>query len=175
MLILITRHGKAKDDSPTGRDEDRPLAGRGRRQSEHLASELAERGLVPETILASGHVRAWDTAAIIGASIGRTPRREPSLELGHHSAEVIDVIEAVRARSGGSGGSWGSGGGGGGSLMLVGHNPQLEFLATVLLSGPASRSAGPVLRTGECLVIDADPDGLMAAGRLVASIRLDDD
>jgi len=164
MLILITRHGKAKDDSPTGRDEDRPLAGRGRRQSEHLAAELLQRGLAPEVILASGHVRAWDTAAIIGAEVGRSPRREPSLELGHNSSEVIDVIEAVRARSGG-----------GASLMLVGHNPQLEFLATVLLSGPASRGAGPVLRTGECLVIDVDPDGLMAAGRLVASIRLDDE
>ncbi len=172
MLILITRHGKAKDDSPTGRDEDRPLAGRGRRQSEHLATELAARDLMPDTILASGHVRAWDTATIIGASISRTPRREPALELGHTSADVISIIEAVRARSGSGGGG---GSGGRGALMLVGHNPQLEFLATVLLTGPASRGAGPSLRTGECLVIDVDPDGLVAAGRLVASIRLDDD
>jgi len=171
MLILITRHGKAKDDSPTGRDEDRPLAGRGRRQSEYIAAELVARDLVPGSILASGHVRAWDTATIIGAAINRTPRREPSLELGHNSADVIDIIEAVRARSGAGAGG---GAGGGGSLMLVGHNPQLEFLATVLLSGPALRGAGPILRTGECLVIDVDPDGLVAAGRLVVSIRLDE-
>jgi len=152
MRVVIVRHGKAEPDSPTGRDEDRPLADHGHAQIQWLARLFQKQGDIPDVILASGHLRAMTTARILAESLERPLHREPLLELGHTSGEVVGLLELL------ADGKWP------GvpapartppltSLMLVGHNPQLERLVSVLLEGPTSRQF-TTLRTGEAVLLD---------------------
>lgn len=171
MRLLIIRHGKAEADAPTGRDEDRPLAERGHAQARHLAKALkAEAGLRPRLLIASGHVRAWDTAGIIAQALDIPRQREPVLELGHTSAEVVDVL-AVLAAGRHPGAPLIARAPAPDVIALVGHNPQLERLAGVILAGPMG--SGPGLRTGEMIAIDWSPLEGLGTGRLVTTLRLD--
>lgn len=157
MLLYITRHGKAQPESPTGRDEDRPLRRRGERQAAWLAEELGGDGArAPSLILTSARARALATATIVGESVGCELRIEPRLDLGHAVGDVLEAIEEASRVEGAN------------PLMLVGHNPQLESLVGALSSGPASAVR---MRTGECAVIRGSEVG---ASELVEMLRLVD-
>jgi phosphohistidine phosphatase len=161
MLLYIVRHGKAEADAPTGHDADRRLTDRGRSQAEHLADRLAGSAEPPAMIYSSGHTRAWSTASIIAAALGVSPSRHTALELGHTSSAAVDLIAELRLGDDSR------------AVMLVGHNPQLERLAGVLLGGPAATRLE--LRTGQMLVMDFDDGAEPGAGRLVDSVRLEGD
>lgn len=161
MRLYLVRHGKAERDSPTGRDEDRPLRPRGIRQAQWLGEALGAQGAKhrPAIILSSPLVRALDTARILHQAL-RVPL-ETSNALAT-SADEHAVLRLVQERQTVP------------TLVLVGHNPTLEHAAAMLLqanSGPA-----PVLRTGEALAIDFKKNSaLLGDGRLAASLRFDDD
>lgn len=137
--LLIIRHGKADPDSPTGRDEDRPLKPRGIRQSAFLASRINAAGLVPSVILHSPAVRTTQTAHELIRSVAGPARAEASLALGRSARGVLDAIARELAVDRPTR-----------CLVLVGHNPQLEELSEVLC--PSLRGKHLSLRTGECLV-----------------------
>lgn len=161
VRLYITRHAKAQPESDSGRDEDRPLRKRGERQARFLADHFGANGAVPPAlILTSGRTRAEQTAKILNERLGCELRVEPTLDLGHAIADLLDAIEeVVRA-------------GAGEPIMLIGHNPQLESLVGVLLEGP---TGAPVrLRTGECAVIEVGAQAAPGGGTLLAMVRLDD-
>ena len=62
-VLVLMRHAKAEplEDAPGGRDIDRGLVGKGRRQASRVADGLDRLGLVPDRILCSGAVRARQT------------------------------------------------------------------------------------------------------------------
>lgn len=160
MDLWIVRHGKAEQESPDGTDFSRPLRSRGERQAAFLAelflsdSDRADAGL---GIMASRAIRAARTAEIIGDRLGVTVQYDDALLVDEPAGPVVDRIE-----------SWAEGVPSGAGLMIVGHNPQLSRLASVL-SG-----ANVGLRTGEAALIGADPGDLLASGRLRAMYRLED-
>ena len=172
MRVVIVRHGKAEPDAPSGRDEDRPLADHGRTQINWLARTLMKHHEIPDVILSSGHLRAITTANILAEALERPLHRERILELGHSSGEVVGLLELL------AGGKWPGANAAARtpqlhSIMLVGHNPQLERLAAVLLEGPSSQNF-PGLRTGEAVLLDlSEPTPGTAA--LVAMHRLPGD
>jgi phosphohistidine phosphatase len=157
MRLVIVRHGKAEADSPSGRDEDRPLKGRGVRQARWLGEHFAPDP--PSLILSSRHERAISTASLIQEATGTTLTLEPRLELGHSPSRALDIIadhnETERA------------------LMVVGHNPQLAQLLWILLEGPPVQMAD--LRTGEAVVLDLDPADLLGRASLLSRVRMPED
>lgn len=172
MRVAIVRHGKAEPDAPSGRDQDRPLAAHGHTQIQWLARTLIRDGHIPDVILASGHLRAATTAKILAESLERPLHREPLLELGHTSGEVLGLLDLLAS------GKWP----GAVSIarppalsaiMLVGHNPQLERLAGVLLGGPTGEFATG-LRTGEAIILDL-PQVTPGKASQVATLRLPGD
>lgn len=174
MQLVIVRHGKAEHDSPTGRDEDRPLARHGRDQIHWLGKHLLREKFSPQFILASGHLRAMATAQLLAEALDRPLQREPLLELGHSSSDVVGLLDLLAQ------GRWPrtrdaalAPDGPVERLMLVGHNPQLERLAAVLLSGP-SGNHGPPLHTGEAIVLDLSAV-VPGNATLVATYRLPGD
>ena len=162
MRLYILRHGKAQAESPTGRDADRPLRRRGERQARWIGEHLVADPGRPEVIYSSELRRAVETARLVGEALDCEVREEPVLGLGHGASDVVEILQLI-ARADEIR-----------SLMLVGHNPQLETLVGVLVGGPAG---APVrLRTGECAVLEApSPEEPVGESRLVATLRLVED
>lgn len=117
--LILFRHGKAENESPSGDDIDRRLSSRGRRESAEMAETLARLGLVPRLALISPSVRTRETWAAAEPQFpGAETRIEPDLYLADPGT-IRRVAEAA--------------GRGPGVVIVVGHNPGLQELAVELL------------------------------------------
>jgi phosphohistidine phosphatase len=117
MLYLI-RHADAIDAEP---DSARPLSAQGREEARRLAAFLRPGGaLIPEEIWHSPLVRARETAAILASALGWTARAQVAagLEPEDVPGQITRRIESA-ARP----------------VVIVGHNPHLTHLATLLVTG----------------------------------------
>ncbi|HBS29830.1 MAG TPA: hypothetical protein DEB06_10375 [Phycisphaerales bacterium] len=163
MLVYLVRHGKAEKATAAMRDRDRPLRPRGERQSEWLAQALLDgaRDRLPALILSSEFLRARETARILSERLGVELRFEQALELGWPADDALALVarEAERGING--------------PLLLVGHNPQMEILLSIL--SPDLAAADDEMKTGMAALVDVpdpfDPEG---GGRLLRKLRLND-
>ncbi|MGD9689225.1 MAG: histidine phosphatase family protein [Phycisphaerales bacterium] len=158
LRVLLIRHGKAQRHSESGRDEDRRLKPRGERQAKWLGRRLAQLKLVPEILLHSPAHRAVQTAARLAEQLACETKETDALSIGSPPRGVLDLIRRRRADS---------------VVALVGHNPQLEELAQILV--PQFRKNGVELRTGEALIVEVSLSSGLTDAKLVARERLDDD
>jgi phosphohistidine phosphatase len=155
MRVYIVRHGKAETDSPTGRDEDRRLKGRGEKQSCYLAEYFSTAERRPALIVASRYERAFETARAIQQAVGCPLQTAPELEAGHPPSKAVELIRQHAADP----------------LMLVGHNPQLSELVWLLQHGAPAEDAG--LRTGEAVVVEVDRSDPVGTGHEIERVRMD--
>lgn len=164
MRVYIVRHGKANDgptpgipDAAANPDFGRELTSRGVAQARFLASRLrgVERRIT--TIIASRYPRALQTAHTMQATIGCSITTDSRLEVDHDVSEALAVIQD-RADDR--------------AVMLVGHNPQLGELISVLCSGLAPQEL--MLKTGELVAIDCRPSQLVGSGKIIERLRLCD-
>jgi phosphohistidine phosphatase SixA len=96
---------------------------------------------------------------VLSEAMGCPAREEPTLGLGHPVSEVIEVLELLARQRAER------------DVMLVGHNPQLEYLVGTLTDGPAT--AGVRMRTGECAILEFESDERILGGaRLLDMVRL---
>jgi phosphohistidine phosphatase len=150
MQLFILRHGKAERHATSGRDEDRPLADRGRAQCQYLAGLFTSILPRPALILSSPAVRADATAAIIALALNLKVRHEEALALDTTFKGALSLVEGLLDRPA--------------PALLVGHNPTLSRLIDHL-------AAGDELRTGELSVLDLTS---LADARELTRFRLDD-
>ncbi len=156
--VIIARHGKAHAQSDSGLDEDRELRPRGERQARFLGETLAEVEWAPVRIVASPIERAITTARLANETLGVDLDIDDRLRHWHPASDALAVLlEAVDDAP---------------SILVVGHNPQLEALTGLLLGGLGA--SGVRLRTGEAHVVDFDPEDPPGSGRLHDSLRLND-
>ncbi len=161
MRLIIVRHGKADQDSPDGTDFSRPLRKRGIRQAEYLGDRLRRSEPPVARVIASRAERARHTGSILAEAVG--------VPLEHDDALLVDEpLAPVLERLPGWAESLPTGAG---ALILVGHNPQLERLAAVLVGGPTA-PARP-LRTGEAVALDIDAESPIG-GVEVERLRLEE-
>lgn len=116
--LMLLRH--AKSDRPVGvNDHERPLAARGLRQSKEMGRYLAKQALVPDLAIVSTAKRTQDTWRLVSAALDSEVAlcREPRI----YEATPDDILQVVTETD---------------ScvkvLLLVGHNPGFERLATGL-------------------------------------------
>lgn len=154
--LLVLRHGRARRGSPTGADRDRPLDERGRGQAARVGRWLAEEGLVPDRVLASGAERAAATARLAAGAGGFEDRVVLLDEL--YGADVASWLERLRSCDD----RWRR-------VLAVGHNPGLEALVGYLSDRDVRLSTGSLVR------IDFPLEGWehlgRGAGRLTATWR----
>ena len=112
--LLILRHGKSSWSSPDLGDHDRPLKGRGRRDSTRMGEELLARDLVPDLILSSTARRARSTARRAAEAAGCADRITETREL--YLTGVEHQLRTIAAHAGDEHQR----------VMVVGHNPTLE-------------------------------------------------
>ena len=128
MRLIIVRHARAKDRDAKSWPDDtqRPLTKSGRRDFARLAARLPNWIEPPDAVLASGWVRAWDTAAILCNETGwPDPIRCRALETEGGQAAVQAILQELRARADQA------------SVAIVGHEPVLGELIGHLLGGDA--------------------------------------
>lgn len=151
MDIYLLRHADAFEVGKMGvtRDADRQLTERGIRKLNKVAKALVSMKLSFDAILSSPYRRAKETAEIVGDAldcrslIKLTPNLVADGDPGALLREIIE--DHARSRS----------------ILLVGHEPQLAGLASVLISGRHDASirlrkgglcklSADVLRVGKC-------------------------
>lgn len=139
MQLLLVRHARAGDRDPDRWPDDalRPLTNVGREIHAQASRALAKLEAIPDAVLTSPWVRAVQTAELMVEEMGleREPIRCEPL------AREVDV-QAIAAEVASLGDVQ--------SVALVGHEPWLGHLASVLLT-----------RVPDAMVIDFPKSGIM--------------
>ena len=122
--LYLVRHAFAAHADPARWPDDaaRPLTADGITRFRVAARGL--RRLVPDvdSMLSSGYARAWQTAQLLHDIAGwPEPEECPALEAGRPASSALDVLQSRTERS----------------IALVGHEPSLSRLASLLCTGSA--------------------------------------
>jgi phosphohistidine phosphatase len=130
-LVLI-RHAKA--EAHGGDDAKRRLAPRGERDSREIGRWLKQAGLVSGLAMVSPVRRAVQTWELAVEELGQAPRTVHDDRIYENTVEdLLAVIHDAPAQTR--------------TLLLVGHNPSIEALATELDDGTGDRAATKEMRT----------------------------
>jgi phosphohistidine phosphatase len=131
--VWLLRHAKAVvDPPPGGGDHERPLSAKGRRDANALGRRLGDDGdrlgqtSPPELVLSSTATRTRETAERVLADQSHPPPVTYLREIYEASPE--DLVEVLRTVDDGVR-----------SVMVVGHNPTMEMLASTLDRGTGGR------------------------------------
>jgi phosphohistidine phosphatase len=126
MRVYLVRHGKAsKDTQLYQKDEERPLTKRGRADVERIAQLVGASGAEVYQIRHSGLVRARETAEIFAKHL--TLPGGVIQVAGLLSGDPVEDLPRELAMESAP-------------VMLVGHNPFMERLAALLLTGSENKS-----------------------------------
>lgn len=135
--IYLLRHAKA--DKSLINDIGRDLSGKGRRQAESIGKWMSENGIIPAWIICSSAKRTKATAKICSERISyqRSIRFEDGLyDAG--SDTYLDIIGALNDKYD--------------SVMMVGHNPAISAMVTILTGVHLDMSPCMLV----CIEIDLD-------------------
>jgi phosphohistidine phosphatase len=122
MNLYILRHAIAKDRAGWKKpDSLRPLTSKGKRKMQKAAKGLKHLDLGVDWILTSPYRRAYDTTAIVAKALKAKKKMKVVKSLasdGEPSQLVKELAKGYRSTD---------------SLMLVGHEPYLSKLVSVLV------------------------------------------
>ena len=125
MDLYLLRHSDAADNGAHGftRDADRPLTESGIEKMKKVAKAMRKLGLSFDTILSSPYRRAKETSEIVGEILQCSSRIKltPHLVVNGNLTALVKEINEDYARSK--------------QLLLVGHEPVLTGLISILTSG----------------------------------------
>lgn len=128
--LFLLRHGIAVERDPTerGRDSQRPLTAEGEQKVRAIAKELRRRKIEFDVILSSPFVRALRTAEIVAEVFDAGGHLEvcDALAVGGDPASLVRRLQRRHAKAA--------------AVLLVGHEPYLSELASVLLTGDRQMS-----------------------------------
>ena len=124
--LYLLRHAKAIAGGILGSDADRSLSERGVRDAIKLARKLAKKELLLDLILMSPSVRTMSTGQIISSEL-HTPHSHLVVNKSLYAAEKMALLKVISRISNKVD-----------RLMIVGHNPGLMNLASLLAGEPLS-------------------------------------
>lgn len=123
MKLYLVQHGEAKSEAE---DPQRPLTDQGRKEVQQVARAANPLGLHPSKIYHSGKLRAMQTAEILANALRSAVEAESGLNPNDDVRDWADRVSRLKEE-----------------LLIVGHLPFLEKLASLLITG--DESARPVL------------------------------
>ena len=140
MILYVLRHGIAEDEGPKGDDRSRRLTPRGRARMRAAADGMRALGLRFDVILTSPLVRAVETAAIVAEAYDGKPEPQqlPALAGGASPAGVVRALRPFARHE---------------HVAIVGHEPGLSGLASLLLTG-STTAATIELKKGGMIAIE---------------------
>jgi phosphohistidine phosphatase len=148
--LMLLRHAKTETDAPSGRDQDRRLDERGRRDAAEIGGFIGRNPPFPDEVQVSPAMRAQQTWEIAWEAMKQhapQPRVEEVDDLyGANPEQLLQTIRMACATDPKR-------------LMLVGHNPGMHELALTLAgSGDAAgrKALSDNLPTAGLAVFDFD-------------------
>ena len=122
MTLYVLRHGIAEDGAPGGDDRTCVLTPRGRIRLRAAVRGMRALRLRIDLLLASPLSRTTETAAIVSEVYGGqpAPRVLPALAPGIAPAETVRALRPLARH---------------GHVMIVGHEPGLSGVVSLLLTG----------------------------------------
>lgn len=145
MLLYLVRHAVAfaRDAQTWPDDRERPLTPRGIKRFRQAARGLRALNATVNVVLSSPAVRAWDTAIILErAAKWPSPLPCEALESGLSPTAALAALQPYRAVN---------------AVALVGHEPHMHELASLLLTGDGGRAAVEFRKGGVALLRLDDP------------------
>lgn len=142
--LVVVRHAKAEATGPT--DHERTLADAGRVAAAELGRWLADAGLAPDHALVSDAARTLETWGELADAAGWDTDPEVSSALYDASPDAaLDLLRESPADAG--------------TVVVVGHNPTMGYLAEILDDGDGDDDAITALvtrgfPTGAAVVLD---------------------
>ena len=126
MDIYILRHGIAVERGTPGykKDSDRPLTKEGVEKMEKIAQTMLALGLHFDLILSSPYARAEHTARIVAQALDEEVTFTNHLMSDGNALELVAEINDEKPQS----------------VLLVGHEPDLSRLISVLVTGSTDAS-----------------------------------
>ena len=140
MELYVARHAQAVEESRGG---DRPLTEAGRDDARRVGAAMAIAGVEIADVWHSGKLRARETADLLAGAIGGVSHLKERSDLSP-LANPSDVLDAVRDHESD------------GPLLLVGHLPHVERLASLLLTGDENAEVVEVPTGGVLRLVGAD-------------------
>ena len=131
--LMLLRHAKSSRVQPNIPDIDRPLNNRGRGASQKMVQFMAEQGLTADLVLCSSARRARETLDQLSpVLIG-----EPILlfDSAFYRADACALLYGLRAVTKDVE-----------RILLIGHNPGISDLASMLVNGGAKEGISSMTR-----------------------------
>lgn len=145
MQLFLIRHAIAEESSPSGKDADRPLSGKGIERLQLELAGLQRLDLKLDALWSSPWTRARATAEIL-QPLAKQPLRTTSELARPPRAALWDALSKAGPQS----------------IALVGHQPWLGELASLLASDSSSPLLGLRIKKGGMVWLEGDP----APGRM---------
>jgi len=124
--LYLLRHAKAAPSDPRLDDHDRALTVRGMHDASAMARYMRKNDMAPDLVLVSSSTRTHQTAELTLREL-ESPL-QPDIRETLYLAEpgrILAILHAVPASTK--------------SAMVIGHNPGIEALATLLAREPVRR------------------------------------
>lgn len=157
MKVLIVRHAIAfsRDTSQWPDDRIRPLSPEGERRLRKSAQGLSKLVKSVDVVLSSPWKRAWQTAEILHETAGwPAPTECPAMEGDRSPRGVTSVLKSHGQAD---------------TVVLVGHQPHVEALASYLLTGDAARVIMSFKKAG-AVMLDIDANVRAGTAALIWSL-----
>jgi phosphohistidine phosphatase len=119
--LLLLRHAKSAWSEPGASDHERPLNRRGQEAAPRIGAYLARHGLIPDGVLCSTARRTRETWDLVAAAAPGAPAAAYLDQL--YDAAPRALLDVFRRADPGAT-----------SLLVVGHNPGLQEVATQLIA-----------------------------------------
>lgn len=160
--LYLVRHAKSDWSSPASTDFARPLNKRGSKDAKRIGKKIAELNWIPQRIISSTAERATQTCQII-CKHAKIDTNIVEWKAEVYEANVITLLEVIAATPDSID-----------SLMLLGHNPGLEWLLLDLCDDVPAQEDGKIITTANVVKVnlqDAWSDLQANSGELVDLIR----
>ena len=151
--LLLLRHAKTEHDAPSGRDQDRRLDDRGRRDAAEIGGWIGRHPPFPDAVLVSTAVRTRQTWEIVWEAMKHlVPQPQVEILPELYGADPAQLLQTVHDASAADPQR----------LMVVGHNPGMHELA-IALAGSGDSAGRRALA-----------DNLPTAGLAILDFEIDD-
>ncbi len=123
MILYFLRHGLAEERQTwRGRDSDRPLTPAGKKKLASLVEALAKLDLGIDLILTSPYLRAFQTAEIVAAGLGKPVElvQEARLSPGFEALLLEEILREHPENK---------------AILFVGHEPDFSQVVSALIGG----------------------------------------
>lgn len=149
MLVLLMRHGIAVEpgDPAFPIDHDRPLSPQGRKRTIAAVRGMRKLGMRPDVVITSPLRRARQTAEIVAAEFGIPGGQMIESATLTPDAAPEQVIRELHGQTADA------------TVLLIGHEPHLSSLASLLLIGDTNGLYIVFKKAAVCGVEWASDDG----------------